>query len=145
MWGVPVISIRYLLRQWLLLCCLGLGLSAAGPVLAALPGPLAGVTGGGEAKVSDAQLEQSLNQVIKTLENDQQRGDLLKKLKQLRDATQKGAQEQGGVLGLIGDTLAAWRSSSKAPTARWCAGPSCSRGRATNWKCARRRWRNGRE
>ncbi|OBY92558.1 mechanosensitive ion channel protein [Pseudomonas sp. AU11447] len=119
---MPVISIRYLLRQWLLLCCLGLGLSVAGPALAALPGPLAGVTGGGETKVSDAQLEQSLNQVIKTLENDQQRGDLLKKLKQLRDATQKGAEEQGGVLGLIGDTLGSLEKQfegANSPMVRW--------------------------
>lgn len=139
-----MISIRYLLRQWLLLCCLGLGLSAAGPVLAALPGPLAGVTGGGEAKVSDAQLEQSLNQVIKTLENDQQRGDLLKKLKQLRDATQKGAQEQGGVLGLIGDTLGSLEKQfegANSPMVRWA---ELFQGRVTSWKCARRRWRNGR-
>src|SRR6218665_2324008 len=99
---VPVTSLlRFFFRS---LACLLLWLSFATGAMAALPGPLAGVTGKGEAKVSDTQLEQSLNQVIQTLESDQQRSDLLKKLKQLRDATQKGADERGGVLGLIGDT-----------------------------------------
>src|SRR5690606_33718186 len=80
-----------------------------------------GVTGG-DAKVSDAQLQQSLDQVIKTLENDQQRSDLLKKLKQLRDATKKGAEDQSGVLGLLGDTLGSLEKrfeGANSPTLRW--------------------------
>ena len=75
---VPIIA-RFTLRSRvlaaLLLClCAALFYSPPG---AALPNPLAGSSSGGE-KVSDAQLEQSLNQVIQTLENDRQRADLLK-------------------------------------------------------------------
>ena len=52
-------------------------------------------------------LGQSLDEVIKSLENDQQRSKLLADLKKLRDAT-KQAQPitEEGVLGLIGGTLA---------------------------------------
>ncbi|WP_371231442.1 mechanosensitive ion channel family protein [Pseudomonas sp. QE6] len=118
---MPVTDLfRSCFRQCLLLCCLSLGL-LAGPALAALPGPLANVTGGGD-KVSDAQLQQSLDQVIKTLENDQQRTDLLKKLKQLRDASKQSADEQGGVLGLIGDTLGSLEKQfegANSPVLRW--------------------------
>lgn len=113
--------LRSRFRHCLLLCCLSVGLLLAGPAQAALPGPLAGVTGGGD-KVSDAQLQQSLDQVIKTLENDQQRADLLKKLKQLRDASKKSAEEQGGVLGLIGDTLGSLEKQfegANSPVVRW--------------------------
>lgn len=113
--------LRSCFRHCLLLCCLSVGLLLAGPAQAALPGPLAGVTGGGD-KVSDAQLQQSLDQVIKTLENDQQRADLLKKLKQLRDASKKSAEEQGGVLGLIGDTLGSLEKQfegANSPVVRW--------------------------
>ncbi len=60
-----------------LLLCLCAALFYSPPGAAALPNPLAGSSSGGE-KVSDAQLEQSLNQVIQTLENDRQRADLLK-------------------------------------------------------------------
>lgn len=113
--------LRSCFRRCLLLCCLSVGLLLAGTAQAALPGPLAGVTGGGD-KVSDAQLQQSLDQVIKTLENDQQRADLLKKLKQLRDASKKSAEEQGGVLGLIGDTLGSLEKQfegANSPVVRW--------------------------
>lgn len=117
---VPVTSLlRFFFRS---LACLLLGLSFATSAMAALPGPLAGVTGKGEAKVSDAQLEQSLNQVIQTLESEQQRSDLLKKLKQLRDATKKGAEERSGVLGLIGDTLGSLEKQfegANSPVALW--------------------------
>ncbi len=102
---VPIIA-RFTLRSRVLaalLLCLCAALFYSPPGAAALPNPLAGSSSGGE-KVSDAQLEQSLNQVIQTLENDRQRADLLKKLKQLRDVTKKGKESEGGVLGLIGDT-----------------------------------------
>ncbi|MDH4570299.1 mechanosensitive ion channel [Pseudomonas sp. BN414] len=89
---------------YFLLFCLLVGLLCPAQGQAALPNPLAGSAAGGEP-VSNAQLEQSLNQVIKTLENDQQRADLLKKLKQLRDVTGKEKESESGVLGLIGDTL----------------------------------------
>ncbi|WP_280377197.1 mechanosensitive ion channel family protein [Pseudomonas sp. BN515] len=87
-----------------LLLCLLVGLAVPAQGQAALPNPLA-TSSSSSAQVSDAQLEQSLNQVIRTLENDQQRADLLKKLKQLRDVTGKEKESEGGVIGLIGDTL----------------------------------------
>lgn len=74
------------------------------PDAAALPNPLTGSSSGGE-KVSDTQLGQSLNQVIQALEDDRQRADLLKELKQPCDMTKKDKESEGGVLGLTGDTL----------------------------------------
>lgn len=72
---------------------------------------------------ADVPLGQSLDEVIKTLENDQQRTQLLSDLKKLREATQKAqpAAEQG-VLGLIGSTLAeleAQFSGVDSPLGRW--------------------------
>jgi small-conductance mechanosensitive channel len=72
---------------------------------------------------ADVPLGQSLDEVIKTLENDQQRTQLLSDLKKLRAATQKAqpAAEEG-VLGLIGGTLAgleAQFSGADSPLARW--------------------------
>ncbi len=98
---LPLSTFRFIVP---LLLCLLLGLFCAPQSRAALPNPLAGSSSGGE-QISSAQLEQSLDQVIQTLENDQQRTDLLKKLKQMRDVTQKGKEEDGSVLALIGDTL----------------------------------------
>lgn len=68
-------------------------------------------------------LGQSLDEVIKNLENDQQRSKLLVDLKKLRDAT-KQAQPQAeiGVLGLIGSTLSDLEqqfSGTDSPTYRW--------------------------
>ena len=77
------------------------------------------------AKQPEAQepLGQSLDEVIKSLENDQQRSKLLTDLKKLRDATKKAqpATEQG-VLGLIGGTLASLEkqfSGADSPLTRW--------------------------
>ncbi|BAN51069.1 mechanosensitive ion channel family protein [Metapseudomonas resinovorans] len=95
-----MLAIRFLMP--LLLCLLVSLFPAQGR--AALPNPLAGSSSGSE-QVSSAQLEQSLNQVIQTLENDKQRADLLNKLKQLRDVTGKEKASEGGVLGLISDSL----------------------------------------
>nr|WP_283099502.1 mechanosensitive ion channel family protein [Pseudomonas sp. MWU15-20650] len=72
---------------------------------------------------ADVPLGQSLDEVIKTLESDQQRTQLLSDLKKLREATQKAqpATEQG-VLGLIGGTLAgleAQFSGADSPLGRW--------------------------
>ncbi|OPA87434.1 mechanosensitive ion channel protein [Pseudomonas fluorescens] len=86
-----------------------------------LPGLL-----GGTAKAqpqAEAPLGQSLDEVIKTLENDQQRSQLLSDLKKLRAATQKAqpAAEQG-VLGLIGSTLSGLEqqfSGNDSPLGRW--------------------------
>ncbi|WLI04997.1 mechanosensitive ion channel family protein [Pseudomonas sp. FP597] len=86
-----------------------------------LPGLL-----GGTAKAqpqAEVPLGQSLDEVIKTLENDQQRSQLLSDLKKLRAATQKAqpAAEQG-VLGLIGSTLSGLEqqfSGNDSPLGRW--------------------------
>ncbi len=72
---------------------------------------------------ADVPLGQSLDEVIKTLENDQQRTQLLSDLKKLREATQKAqpAAEQG-VLGLIGSTLSGLEqqfSGADSPLGRW--------------------------
>ncbi len=72
---------------------------------------------------ADVPLGQSLDEVIKTLENDQQRTQLLSDLKKLRAATQKAqpAAEQG-VLGLIGSTLSGFEqqfSGADSPLGRW--------------------------
>jgi len=72
---------------------------------------------------ADVPLGQSLDEVIKTLENDQQRTQLLSDLKKLRAATQKAqpAAEQG-VLGLIGSTLSGLEqqfSGADSPLGRW--------------------------
>jgi small conductance mechanosensitive channel len=72
---------------------------------------------------STEPLDKSLDEVIKTLENDQQRTKLLADLKQLRDSTRQAqpAQEQG-VLGLIGSTLHDLEkqfSGDASPFRRW--------------------------
>ena len=68
-------------------------------------------------------LGQSLDEVIKNLESDQQRSKLLADLKKLRDATKKAQPEaEIGVLGLIGSTLADLEkqfSGADSPTSRW--------------------------
>ncbi|MES2872052.1 MAG: mechanosensitive ion channel family protein [Pseudomonadota bacterium] len=68
-------------------------------------------------------LAQSLDQVIKNLENDQQRSKLLADLKQLRDASKQAQPEaEIGVLGLIGSTLSDLEkqfSGADSPTSRW--------------------------
>ena len=68
-------------------------------------------------------LGQSLDEVIKNLENEQQRSKLLTDLKKLRDATKKAQPEaEIGVLGLIGSTLADLEkqfSGTDSPTYRW--------------------------
>lgn len=78
----------------------------------ALPAQASGLPSllGGPAK-SEApaeNLDQSLDQVIATLENDAQRARLLSDLKQLREASHKAkpAQEEG-VVGLLGGTVRA--------------------------------------
>lgn len=83
-----------------------LALSLVHPSAAALSLPGLGGSGSSASKpVDSAQLNQSLDQVIQTLENDKQRADLLNQLKQLRDATKPGAEsEKDGILALIRDT-----------------------------------------
>ena len=68
-------------------------------------------------------LGQSLDEVIKSLENDKQRAQLLTDLKKLRDATKKAqASPEQGVLGLIGGTLSNFEkqfSGADSPVTRW--------------------------
>ena len=68
-------------------------------------------------------LGQSLDEVIKSLENDKQRAQLLTDLKKLRDATKKAqASPEEGVLGLIGGTLANFEkqfTGADSPLNRW--------------------------
>ena len=68
-------------------------------------------------------LGQSLDEVIKSLENDQQRSKLLADLKKLRDVTKKAQPpSEVGVLGLIGGTLASFEkqfSGADSPITRW--------------------------
>ncbi|MCP1420232.1 small-conductance mechanosensitive channel [Pseudomonas laurylsulfativorans] len=68
-------------------------------------------------------LGQSLDEVIKSLENDQQRAKLLADLKKLRDTTKKAQPPaEEGVLGLIGGTLANFEkkfSGDDSPLTRW--------------------------
>ncbi|SEL32210.1 Small-conductance mechanosensitive channel [Pseudomonas agarici] len=68
-------------------------------------------------------LAQSLDEVIKNLENDQQRSKLLSDLKKLRDSTQKAQPvTEEGVLGLIGSTLSNFEkqfTGTDSPLNRW--------------------------
>ncbi|EPL14885.1 mechanosensitive ion channel family protein [Pseudomonas sp. CF161] len=72
---------------------------------------------------ADQPLGQSLDEVIKSLENDQQRAKLLADLKKLRDTTKKAQPiSEEGVLGLIGGTLASLEkqfSGADSPINRW--------------------------
>ena len=112
----------FALPYCLLLCLLTL-LPIAPAQAVGLPGIL-----GSSSKAqpqADVPLGQSLDEVIKNLENDQQRAKLLADLKKLREATKKAqpAAEQG-VLGLIGGTLASLEqqlSGTDSPLNRWSA------------------------
>jgi small-conductance mechanosensitive channel len=98
---------------------LALLLGLASTAHAALPNPLASDK---EHKVSSAELQRSLDQVISTLESEPQRTDLLKKLKQLRDVSQVNKEHDAGVLGLIGSTLSGLEHQfrgEQSPLARW--------------------------
>jgi len=103
-----------------LICLLAL-LPVAGAQAVSLPGLL------NNAQKSQPQaqepLSQSLDEVITTLENDQQRGKLLEDLKRLRDTTKKAQPSADqGVLGIIGSTLAGLEqqfSGDDSPLERW--------------------------
>ncbi|QGW76470.1 mechanosensitive ion channel [Pseudomonas alkylphenolica] len=85
---------------------------------------LPSLLGGSKAQPEASEpLAQSLDEVIKNLENDQQRSKLLADLKKLRDSTKQAqpAAEQG-VLGLIGSTFAELEkqfSGDASPLTRW--------------------------
>lgn len=107
-----------LLRCLHLLCLLLFVTSAQA---AGLPGLL------GSSSAPQAQsfepLGKSLDEVITTLENDQQRGKLLADLKKLRDSTRQAQPTpEQGVLGLIGGTLHDLEkqfSGDASPFLRW--------------------------
>ena len=110
----------FALPCYLLVCLLTL-LPMTSAQAVGLPGML------GSSDKTQAQptepLGQSLDEVIKNLENDQQRSKLLADLKKLRDATKKAQPEaEIGVLGLIGSTLADLEkqfSGADSPSSRW--------------------------
>jgi small-conductance mechanosensitive channel len=112
-------------RLFALPCCLLIALLTLLPLASAQAVGLPGLLGGTSKPQPQAELPlgQSLDEVIKTLENDQQRTQLLSDLKKLRQATQKAqpAAEQG-VLGLIGSTLSGLEqqfSGVDSPLGRW--------------------------
>jgi moderate conductance mechanosensitive channel len=115
-----VLARLFALPHCLLLCLLIL-LPIAPAQAVGLPGILGSTTKA--QPQADVPLGQSLDEVIKTLENDQQRTKLLADLKKLREATKKAqpAAEQG-VLSLIGGTLASLEqqlSGADSPLNRW--------------------------
>lgn len=76
---------------------------------------------------ADVPLGQSLDEVIKTLENDQQRTQLLSDLKKLRAAAQKPSPPPSKAYwGSSAVRCRALSSSSPAKTARWGVGPTKS-------------------
>ncbi|MBD1552693.1 mechanosensitive ion channel family protein [Pseudomonas typographi] len=108
------------LACWALCLALCLGLQG-GAAAAGLPGLLGG-THKAQPEATEP-LGPALDQVIQTLENDQQRSQLLADLKKLRDATEKAqVQPEQGVLGLVGSSLReleAQFSGDASPFARW--------------------------
>ncbi|MDB6145122.1 MAG: MscS family transporter [Pseudomonas sp.] len=116
---MPFFARLFVLPRLFLICLLALLPMAAQAV--SLPGML----GGAQKNQPQAQqpLGQSLDDVIKTLENDQQRSKLLDDLKKLRDTTKKAQPTaEEGVLGLIGSTLSSFEkqfSGDDSPINRW--------------------------
>ena len=86
---------------------------------------LPGLLGGSSTAQPQASepLGKSLDEVITTLENDQQRTRLLDDLKKLRDSTRQAQPEpEQGVLGLIGSTIGELEkqfSGDASPFKRW--------------------------
>ena len=113
--------LRLFALPYCLLVCLLTLLPMTSAQAVGLPGIL-GSSDKTQAQPSEP-LGQSLDEVIKNLENDQQRSKLLADLKKLRDATKKAQPEaEIGVLGLIGSTLADLEkqfSGTDSPSYRW--------------------------
>ncbi|MGY4818640.1 mechanosensitive ion channel family protein [Pseudomonas chlororaphis subsp. piscium] len=104
--------------------CLFLCLLTLLPLSSAQAVGLPGLLNSGKSQPQAEQpLGQSLDEVIKSLENDQQRTQLLTDLKKLRDATKKAqTPAEEGVLGLIGGTLSSFEkqfSGADSPITRW--------------------------
>lgn len=114
-----------LARLFALPHCLLLCLLILLPIAPAQAVGLPGILGSGTKAQpqADVPLGQSLDEVIKTLENDQQRTKLLADLKKLREATKKAQPEaEQGVLSLIGGTLANLEqqfAGADSPLNRW--------------------------
>jgi len=114
-----------LARLFALPCSLLLCLLTLLPIAPAHAVSLPGLLGGANKTQpqADVPLGQSLDEVIKTLENDQQRTKLLSDLKKLRETTQKAQPAaELGVLGLIGGTLTSLEeqfSGADSPVNRW--------------------------
>lgn len=112
-------------RLFALPCCLLIALLTLLPFTSAQAVGLTGLLGTAHQTQpqADVPLGQSLDEVIKTLENDQQRTQLLSDLKKLRAATQKAQPvTEQGVLGLIGSTLSDLEqqfSGANSPLERW--------------------------
>nr|WP_218170394.1 mechanosensitive ion channel domain-containing protein [Pseudomonas sp. P7758] len=106
-------------------CCLLFCLLTLLPMVPAHAVSLPGLLGSNTKTQpqADVPLGQSLDEVIKTLENDQQRTKLLSDLKKLRETTQKAQPAaELGVLGLIGGTLSSLEqqfSGADSPLNRW--------------------------
>nr|WP_207198176.1 MULTISPECIES: mechanosensitive ion channel domain-containing protein [Pseudomonas] len=106
-------------------CCLLICLLTLLPMAPAHAVSLPGLLGSNTKTQpqADVPLGQSLDEVIKTLENDQQRTKLLSDLKKLRETTQKAQPAaELGVLGLIGGTLSSLEqqfSGADSPINRW--------------------------
>ncbi|HEC54409.1 MAG TPA: mechanosensitive ion channel family protein [Gammaproteobacteria bacterium] len=114
-----------LARLFALPCCLLFCLLTLLPMAPAHAVSLPGLLGSNTKPQpqADVPLGQSLDEVIKTLENDQQRTKLLSDLKKLRETTQKAQPAaELGVLGLIGGTLSSLEqqfSGADSPLNRW--------------------------
>ncbi len=107
------------LSRLFLICLLALF-----PVALTQAAGLPGLLGGQKAQPQAQEpLGQSLDEVITSLENDQQRSKLLDDLKKLRDATKKAQPNaEQGVLGLIGSTLSGFEkqfTGQDSPLGRW--------------------------
>jgi small-conductance mechanosensitive channel len=114
-----------LARLFALPCCLLFCLLTLLPMAPAHAVGLPGLLGSNTKTQpqADVPLGQSLDEVIKTLENDQQRTKLLSDLKKLRETTKKAQPAaELGVLGLIGGTLSSLEqqfSGADSPINRW--------------------------
>jgi len=112
-------------RLFALPCYLLIALLTLLPLTSAQAVGLPGMLGGSSKTQPQAEVPsgESLDEVIKTLENDQQRTQLLSDLKKLRAATQKAQPAaELGVLGLIGSTLSGFEqqfSGADSPLGRW--------------------------
>ncbi|MDE1197290.1 MAG: mechanosensitive ion channel family protein [Pseudomonas sp.] len=115
-----IVSARLSVLPRLLLICLLALFPVALTQAAGLPSLLSGQKAQPQAQ---EPLGQSLDEVITSLENDQQRSKLLDDLKKLRDATKKAQPTaEQGVLGLIGSTLGEFEkqfTGEDSPLSRW--------------------------